>query len=145
MNRSFLYGIVVASSTWCFSLYLYWLLVQQHPSDTLSSTINSLPQPLKDEHFRSQQQIELGSKIEHYRNSVNDYDKPSRKINWSDKTHINDKSFILDKLQKLKKEKKFRKISQKLIDELKPVETDNSTGKLEIMEVLWGVCFMEFW
>lgn len=117
--------------------------MQQHPADTLSSTINSLPQPLKDEHYRGQQQIEIGSKNEHNRNSVYEYDKPSRKKSWSDKTHNNDKLFILDKLQKLKKEKKFRKISQKLINELKPIDTDNSTGKLETMEVLSKVYFME--
>lgn len=36
---------------------------------------------------------------------------------------------LTEKLQRWKKEKKFRKISQHLINELKPVETNNATGE----------------
>lgn len=111
MNRSFLYGIIVASSTWCFSLYLYWLLVQQQ---------NSIPHSNSDGVI-----VEDNSKaIAKLQNiNVNSLDEQ--------KSHDQkyDKSFFEDKLQRYKKEQKFRKISQKLINELKPLENVPKDGK----------------
>lgn len=57
MNRSFLYGMVFASSTWCFSLYLYWLI--QQPSSTPIADLNG-PQTNVDEHVKSQEQFVHG-------------------------------------------------------------------------------------
>lgn len=56
MNRSFLYGIIVASGTWCFSLYLYWLLVHQQPDGEMTYS----PQPAVDENIVRQDQIAHG-------------------------------------------------------------------------------------
>lgn len=126
MNRSFLYGIVFASSTWCFSLYLYWLL--QQPADL--SILNSVsPQRIADADARSHEQIAQGKMIANNRNSI-PVDRKAMLINVAsnEKSHLKEKLFVLEKLQKWKKEQKFRKISQKLIDEIKPIETDGGTG-----------------
>lgn len=126
MNRSFLYGIIFASSTWCFSLYLYWLLVQQQQEETNSAlTTISRAQLLIDGNIVDERQIARG-KISP--NRINNRLIDHGDIIESDKAHVHDKSFISEKLQKWKKEQKFKKISQKLIDELKPV-ADNSSGR----------------
>lgn len=110
MTRSFFYGIIFASATWCFSLYLYWLLVHQQ-----SNAIISHPsQPAIDENIARQDQIARGKSGALKRHTIS---QSLLSI------------IITEKLQQWKKEKKFRKISQRLINELKPVISDNSTGK----------------
>lgn len=108
MNRSFLYGILVASSTWCFSLYLYWLLIRQQQ--------DSNPYSLSDNDGDKSRALAKYQNININTLNGNHYRKP-------------DKSFFEDKLLRYKKEKKFRKISQKLIDEIKPVEQSIKDGK----------------
>lgn len=103
MNRSFLYGIIVASSTWCFSLYLYWLLVQQQNSSQLTNN---------NEGERS----EAVAKFQ----NIN--------VNMLNGNQEREKSFFQDKLARYKKEQKFRKISQKLINEIKPVQQNLKDG-----------------
>lgn len=99
LNKSFLYGTAVASITWCISLYLYWLLIRNSESDTVESTI--LPK---------QSYV-----VQH---SINDLSQHA------EKSHLNDQSKqqYLDKVQRYKKEQKFKKISRKLIEELQPIE-----------------------
>lgn len=112
MNRSFLYGIIVASSTWCFSLYLYWLLVHQQQS--------SYPLSLSGTNGDRSEAVAKFQNINVNRLSGNHEQKQ-------------DKSYIQEKLERYKKEKKFRKISQKLIDEIKPVERNVKDGGKERM------------
>lgn len=106
MNRSFVYGIIVASSTWCFSLYLYWLLTKDSP-DIASNSFRWIATP------NSQQYIALRHKdLPNKQNQLTDDNDKSQKTQ-EQKENL---------YKKYKKEKKFRQISQRLIDELKPVE-----------------------
>lgn len=126
MNRSFIYGIAFASSTWCFSLYLYWLL-QQPTASSISNSIS--PQRIAVDNAHSHEQIAQGKMIANNRNSIPvDRRAMLYQVASNEKSHVKEKLFVLEKLQKWKKEQKFRKISQKLIDEIKPIETDNGTG-----------------
>lgn len=111
MNRSFICGIIVASTTWCCSLYLYWLLTKS--SSQLSHNSFSWS-PDQD----SQQYAVL--KHKNPQNALN-------KLNGDDKERqIQEQKDNLYK--KYKKEKKFRKISQRLQDELKPIEEIGGPG-----------------
>lgn len=98
LNKSFLLGTAVASITWCISLYLYWILVHNTDDDIDASTM--LP---KHSYFPSNPINDLSPHIE--------------------KTFVkeNSKSQYLDKVQRYRKEQKYKKISRKLIDELQPI------------------------
>lgn len=98
LNKSFLLGTAVASVTWCISLYLYWILVQNSDGDIDASTI--LP---KHSSFQS--------------NSANDLGQHVGKSLISE----NSKHQYFDKVERYKKEKKLKKFSRKLIDELQPI------------------------
>lgn len=115
MNRSFVYGIVVASTTWCFSLYLYWVLVHSTSEMQSSSVVvsNVMPPSVADSNHNRNQ----------FRANLNQLSGPDdEKRAYADKQ----KSYLY---QKYKKEKKFRKISQRLIDELQPVQIDAGKGE----------------
>lgn len=113
MNRSFLYGIIVASTTWCFSLYLYWLLTKD-TTDIASNPFRWLATP------NSQQYIALRHKnLSNKQNQLTDNNDKSQKMQ-------EEKD---DLYKKYKKEKKFRQISQRLIDELTPIEVKSNQGK----------------
>lgn len=101
MSRSFWYGILVASTTWCFSLYLYWLLTKNSAENRYG--------PLNWSHSPDDSGY-IAVKHGDLSNGPNkiDYDKDEEQ-----KQNL----YI-----KYKKEKKFKKISQHLIDELRPVE-----------------------
>lgn len=112
MNRSFVYGIIVASTTWCFSLYMYWLLTK---NSTEISPGNIQWSPSHD----SQQYVALKhNKAPHGLNQLNSDDEKLLKIE-EQKDNL---------LKKYKKEQKFRKISPRLRDELKPIEVNGGTG-----------------
>lgn len=110
MNRSFVYGIVVASTTWCFSLYLYWLLTK-NSSETSPSNIQWSP--------NSPDFVAL--KHQNIQNGPNqlEFDEKQQRIQ-------EQKDFLF---KKHKKDQKFRKISQRLQDELKPIEMNGGDGK----------------
>lgn len=110
MSRSFVWGVVVASTTWCFSLYLYWLLTKK--STELS------PSKIQWSPNESQQYVAL--KHKNPLNSLNQLHDDSKQ------QRIQDQKESLYK--KYKKEKKFRKISQRLRDDLKAVEVNNEPG-----------------
>lgn len=116
MNRSFVYGIIVASTTWCVSLYLYWVLVHSTSEMQSSSMIvSNIMVPTVTEsnlHKRSKGMANL--------NQLSGPDDEKR--TYADKN----KSYLY---QKYKKEKKFRKISRRLIDELQPVQIDAGKGE----------------
>lgn len=112
MGKSFIFGIVVASVTWSISLYLYWTLV--HNNDGVSvpehgdvSVISGVIQSKGDGSI-----------------SLNHLDNDSRK--YHDKSKHSNKKMYLDKVERYRKEKKYRKISQKLADELQPKVIDFS-------------------
>lgn len=115
MNRSFVYGIIVASTTWCVSLYLYWMLVhstydgQTGPNIVISSVAES------NQNIRNQ--------FHDHPNQLSDADGEKRAYVDKQKSYLH---------QKFKKEKKFRKISQRLIDELQPVEIDAGKGECRL-------------
>lgn len=103
MNKSFLYGIIIASLTWSISFFLYWTLTQ---SDDYQKNSSSPP---------GWSDSPLSNKIsppELENNLLGDGDK---------KMDEKARYFIMDKESRYRKEKKFRKISHKLIDELRPV------------------------
>lgn len=111
MNRSFVFGIIVASTTWCFSLYLYWSLTRTS-SDIPLKSFQLAPVP------DSQQYVAL--KHSNYHNDLNQLnDKESKYQMQKDNLY-----------KKYKKEKKFRKISQKLVDELKPIQEPGGKGNV---------------
>lgn len=110
MNRSFVCGIIVASTTWCFSLYLYWLLTQ-NSSDVSAKSIKWSPAA------DSQQYVALKH---NQANGPNQLGQNNKAVN------VEEQKDYLSK--KYKKEKKFRKISQRLIDELKPVQEQGGKG-----------------
>lgn len=94
--------------TLCFTFYLYWKLVH-NSVDTVVSTI--VPKHLN---FPP--------------HSINDVGWHGEKHSFKD----NGKQQYLDKLQRYKKEQKWKKISRKLIDELQPIES-LVNGKLVLM------------
>ena len=97
---SFFYGIVIASVTWAFSLYLYSRLSQNVDIANPTMFISDLPNPLKESTFdqRSRQRQD-------HNNYVN-------KMN---------KELIGGKEQYDLKPKKDYKNSEKLLQQLKPV------------------------
>lgn len=101
MGKSFIFGIVVASITWSISLYLYWTLL--HNNDVVSKGEGSI--------------------------SVNSLDNDIRK-NY-DKSKHSSKNMYMDKVERYKKEKKYRKISRTLADELQPKVIDFS-GEVKV-------------
>lgn len=111
MNRSFICGIIVASTTWCFSLYLYWLLTK---SSSEISRENFSWSPNGDSH---QYAVIKHKNPRNGLNQLQDDEKAWR---------IQEQKDSLN--QKYKKEKKFRKISQRLKDELKPIEVNGGPG-----------------
>lgn len=107
MNRSFICGMIIASLTWSISLYLYWILLHNSDTEKLSVTIVA--------------------PVQSKRLSNNNF------IDSNDGKHLANNQFYLDKVQRYKKEQKFRKISQKLIDELQPIKSINN-GLLHFLE-----------
>lgn len=109
MNRSFVFGIIVASTTWCFSLYLYWSLTRS-ASDVPLKSMQLGPVP-DSQHY-------VALKHSNYHNDLNQLiDKEAKYQEQKDNLY-----------KKYKKEKKFRKISQKLMDELKPIQEQGGNG-----------------
>lgn len=109
MNRSFLFGIIVASTTWCFSLYLYWSLTRSSEVSLKSFQLAPVPD--------SQNYVAL--KHSNYHNDLNQVaDKEAKYQEQKDNLY-----------KKYKKEKKFRTISQKLMDELKPIQEHGGKGR----------------
>lgn len=105
MSRSFWWGTFVASATWCFSLYLYWLLTRSPENHGLFGLgQNRWPNMLQTQEYVAVKHSDLSSKIGFL-------DKRSDEEEQKQNLYI-----------KYKKEKKFQKISQRLIDELKPIE-----------------------
>ena len=100
INKSFCYGIIVASFTWTVTIYLYYTLNNNNVStsttsiDTKSSELNN---------YLPINQIE------------DDFPK-------KDKSKVLGKGEVYDKYEKHKKELKKKNYSQKLIDELKSVK-----------------------
>lgn len=114
MNRSFVYGIIVASTTWCFSLYLYWLLMK-NPTNTSPANIQWSPNQ------DTQEYVALKHNNAPKNHNQLDIDEKQQRIH-------DQKDFLY---KKYKKEKKFRKISQRLQDELKPVDVNGGPGNFK--------------
>lgn len=112
MGKSFIFGIVVASITWSISLYLYWTLV--HNNDVISAS----------EHGGVFVSEEIQSSKGEGSISLNSLNNDSKK--YHDKLKHSNKNMYLDKVERYRKEKKYRKISQKLADELQPRVMDFS-------------------
>lgn len=116
MNRSFVFGIIVASTTWCFSLYLYWSLTR-NSSDVPLKAFQLAPVP-DSQHY-------VALKHSNYHNDLNQFnDKEAKYQGQKD-----------DLYKKYKKEKKFRRISQKLMDELKPIQEKGGKGSTNFLFV----------
>lgn len=115
MNRSFIYGIIVASTTWCFSLYMYWLLTK-NSSEISPGSIQWSPS------HDSQQYVAVKHNNANGLNQLNDNDDKQIKAQ-EQKDNL---------YKRYKKEKKFQKISLRLRDELKPIEVNGGTGEYNI-------------
>ena len=100
LNKSFVCGILVASTTWIISLYLYWNLMYN------SDNINIRSMGPTDQHKMQQ----YNSNNANLNNHISD---ERSKMGHS-------KDLYEEKVRRYKKERKFRKVSQKLIDELRP-------------------------
>lgn len=122
VSKSFLWGVIAASLTWAISLYLYWSLTNS------AGFIASVPAVASGSRYRNNdEQAPVAGPV--------DQDE-AKKMEFQNghlhnrveleplqgKSH-NDKSFTFfkDKINRYKKEKEYRKISHKLIDELKPI------------------------
>jgi polypeptide N-acetylgalactosaminyltransferase len=107
MNKSFVWGIFIASITWSISLYLFWTLTTnpalQNGLTNSPSAANSPNNGFNNQNFLQK------SKAKNF------FDTPN---------HI-----FMDKYEQYKKERKFRKISHKLIDEMKPIMNGNGTDE----------------
>lgn len=110
MGKSFIFGIVVASITWSISLYLYWTLV--HNNENISASEHGAA-------ISEDMQSKSDGSI-----SLNSLDNDSRK--YHEKSKHSNKNLYLDKVERYRKEKKYRKIGQKLADELRPKVIDFS-------------------
>lgn len=114
MNRSFVYGIIVASTTWCFSLYLYWLLTK-NSSETLPGSI----QWSSSNHDSPDIVVLKHKDLQNGPNHLG-FDEKQQEIQ-------EQKDFLF---KKYKKDKKFRKISQRLQNDLKPIEVTGGDGNV---------------
>lgn len=103
MNRSFLCGLFVASTTWFISLYLYWTLIHSSSDSTVVGTRNLL---------------EISK-------TLTDSSKDNEILQAK-------KEFLYKKYEK---EKKLRKISQRLMDELRPINVDTGDGEIMITKI----------
>lgn len=108
LSKSFVLGVLVASVTWTISLMLYWNLMQSTDSATSGSTA------LHGFHHETQPPTKHELIIRPIDNAVLD-DHIKNEVS---------KDLYLDKLRRLKKEKKRRKISQHLVDELRPKQVE---------------------
>ncbi|XP_055637765.1 polypeptide N-acetylgalactosaminyltransferase 35A [Toxorhynchites rutilus septentrionalis] len=124
VSKSFLWGVIAASLTWSISLYLYWCLTNTSNAigsePTLAAMIsgnhNSADQqPVAMFEGKSHPNKAVLAAHEHQPNLL----EPQR----LDKKLYNEKSysFFHEKLDRYNKEKQYRKISHKLMDELKPI------------------------
>ncbi|KAJ8687555.1 hypothetical protein QAD02_023349 [Eretmocerus hayati] len=98
---SFFYGIVIASLTWAFSLYLYWKLTQNDSNINPTMLALSEPKTPKESYFNQKQ---------HHPQSDDD------------KSHLSKENLIDNK--DVKNDLKFKnsyKNSEKLLQQLKPV------------------------
>lgn len=108
MSKSFVLGVLVASVTWTISLMLYWNLMQSTDTGSSASValhgFNLQTQPPTEQELiiRPIDQVLLDSH----------------------KKHEVSNDLYLDKMRRLKKDKKRRKISQHLIDELRPKQME---------------------
>lgn len=89
---------------------MYWNLIHNNVSNNVL-----LPVPTSDSIEIADKQNKLHTNI----NSINNIELHSNE-RLSMNKFANNKALYFDKLNRYKKEKKFRKISQKLADELKP-------------------------
>lgn len=129
MNKSFLYGIIIASLTWSISFFLYWTLTQ---SDDYQKNSSSPP----------------GWSDSPLRNKINPSELENNLLEDGDgKMDEKSRYFIMDKESRYRKEKKFRKISHKLIDELRPVfpkVPKGETGKI-FLKLSKNFIYVPFW
>lgn len=128
MGRSFVLGIAVASVTWAISLYLYWSLMQNLETGSTDS--------LHDHHRSVDQTVAHATDGAPYALIGNDLDRSNSVIDDEhignvrlkngltgdddDKKQLASKANFLSKMRRYKKQQKQRRISQHLIDELKP-------------------------
>ncbi|GAB0088572.1 Polypeptide N-acetylgalactosaminyltransferase [Sergentomyia squamirostris] len=103
-KKSFLFGITVASLTWIISIYLYWKLTQN--TDPVATPTASNLEVGKNQGVRGNALSEESNHLFGGKIREKDYD------------------MFAQKLQMYKKEKKFRKISRKLIEEMRPINPE---------------------
>lgn len=106
INKSFIVGVIIASFTWIISLYLYWSLIKS--SNTVNFTSSAVDKSMLINDNNNQKYV------------YDDNDKHKQKYNEND--------LFSDKMLRYKKEKKFRKISQKLIDQMRPIVNTPKSG-----------------
>lgn len=125
MNRSFVCGIIVASTTWCFSLYLYWMLTTKNTTEISPSGFQWSPND-------SQQYVVLKHKnIPNELNQLIDDKKQQQVQEQKDNLY-----------KKYKKERKFRKIPQRLRNELKPIQENAGPGKTDLIAFYFSFAFI---
>lgn len=120
MNKSFMYGVIIASLTWTISLYLYSSITSENElHDQNSSEMHVLPS------IYNKNVIDDGLLL----NSIDDSDLAKEKSIHKNKIYSKNRMFE-EKLSRYKKEQKNRAYNQKLLEELKPVAVyRNATGK----------------
>lgn len=115
MNRSFVFGIIFASITWTISLYLYWSLTEK--SNQFVPNNGGGDAVVGTEKTRDQ----------FHAANLNDISNSIKGNKILDK-----KSLFMDKIERYEKKKKFRKISQKLLQELQPIPINGTGNSIRI-------------
>ncbi|XP_055541211.1 polypeptide N-acetylgalactosaminyltransferase 35A [Wyeomyia smithii] len=121
VSKSFVWGVIVASLTWSISLYLYWNLNSginsaSSVSEAYAGTNNGSND---DKQMPVVSPVEQKGKVKETQWQAGNQLGPlgrNGKIS-SDKSN----SFFKDKLNRFKKEQKFRKMSHQLIEEMQPI------------------------
>lgn len=119
MSKSFVLGVLVASVTWTISLLLYWNLTSQGADTNASPASAAVLHGFSQHTASSSNSAPLIRPVGNFVDAsvaVDDH----RNHKKHDKVHHDIKDLYLEKWRRSEKDKKRRKISQHLVDELRP-------------------------
>lgn len=127
MNKSFVYGVIIASLTWTVSIYLYWTITGENEGYNTQRS-RSFTSVANSEYHKG---VEGGRNANSIDNNNDSFKSKYKKNSFNKNKIIIKNQLFEEKVSRYKKEQKYRKFSQKLIDEMKPLSVDkNSTGNL---------------
>lgn len=114
LSKSFVLGVLVASVTWTISLLLYYNLTQSDDRESVAASSAALHGFSQQQRITHAPNVRAELTIHPVDNVVEAAADQHKKYDGSSR------DLYLEKLRRLKKEKSRRKISQHLVDELRP-------------------------